>query len=181
MKNLIFSLFICIFSSLMWTNNTYSSSYIEKYIYHYLYQNEPTVAFNFLKSLEGMNHAEGLFFLGLFYLNGYGVEKNLPLANQYFLKAGHLGFAPAFKELADSYLSGDGIGKSPDLALYYYEQAAEKGYGPGQFNAGVLLKEGKGLTANPKKAYHWLDLAAQNPDLGDLQQDAKALRDEIKF
>jgi TPR repeat protein len=128
-----------------------------------------------------MNHAEGLFFLGLFYLNGFGVEKNLALANAYFFKSAHLGFAPAFKELADSYLSGEGVCKNPELALYYYECAASRGYGPGQFNAGVLLKEGQDIPHNPQKAYYWLDQAACNPDLGELQQDAKTLRDEIKF
>jgi TPR repeat protein len=173
-------IFFC-FSFAGWANYEKAPSQIENYIYYHLHHNQPEAAFNFLKSLEENNHAEGMFFLGLFYLNGYGVKKDLALANVYFFKAGHRGFYPAFKELADSYLGGEGIEKNPELALYYYECAARQGYGPGQFNAGVLLKEGKLVGYNPKKAFYWLDQAAHNPDLVDLKYDAQSLRDEIKF
>ncbi len=181
MRTFFYAVIFSCFGFGCWADCERGSSQIEGYIYYHLHHNQPEVALKFLKTLESMNHAEGLFFLGLFYLNGYGVEKDLTIANQYFFKAGHLGFAPAFKELADSYLSGEGVRKSSELALYYYECAARRRYGPGQFNAGVLLKGGKEVSANPQKAYDWLDQAAHNGDLGDLRQDAETLRDEIKF
>ena len=156
------------------------NSTVENYVYHHLHNNNPQAALNFLKTLEQTNHPESLFILGAFYLNGYGVNKDLILANSYFFRSAHLGFAPAFKALGDSYLNGDGVQKSPELALYYYECSARRGYGPGQFNAGALLKDGAGhLVPNPQKAYYWLDQAAHNSDLEDMAQDAAALRDEI--
>mgnify|MGYP002784820462 CR=1 FL=1 len=179
MKNYL-KIFIFLLCSTSIGAPTFGSS-IETYVYYHLQNHQSQAALNFLNTLEAMNHPEGLFFLGLFYLNGYGVGKDVPLANAYFFKAAHLGFAPAFKELADSYLKGDGITKSPEWALYYYECAARRGYGPGQFNAGIILKEGQGVPACPAQAFYWLNQAAHNPDLGDLRQDAAHWRDAIKF
>ena len=155
-------------------------SAVENYVSYHLHHNNPDAALNFLKTLEQTNHPESLFILGAFYLNGYGVKKYLNLANAYFFRSAHLGFAPAFKALGDSYLSGDGVRKCPAMALYYYECSARRGYGPGQFNAGALLKDGhETLAPNPQQAHYWLDQAARNQDLGDMAEDAAALRDKV--
>ncbi|RZI47095.1 tetratricopeptide repeat protein [Candidatus Finniella inopinata] len=160
--------------------NAPQDSAVENYVYYHMNHGNTEAAANFLRTLEQTNHPEGLFLLGSFYLNGYGVTKDLCLANCYFFRSAHLGFAPAFKALGDSYLAGDGVRKCPEMALYYYECAARRGYGPGQFNAGALLKEGEdNLKANPKQAHYWLDQAAHNQALGDLAIDAAALRDQI--
>ncbi len=154
-------------------------SAIEPYVSYHL-QHHPEAALNYLKTLEKMDHPEGVFLLGCLYLQGGVVTPDIPKANFYFYKAGHLGYAPAFKALADSYLAGDGVKKDPMMALYYYERSAIRGYGPGQFNAGALLKEGQNVTSNQTQAFYWLNQAAHNPDLGDLRKDAANLRNEIK-
>lgn len=145
---------------------------IEYYVTQHVIAGQPEAAEKFLKTLEGMNSAEGIFWLGQYYLEGFGGVKNSQKAIQYFEKAANLGFPAALNALADSYLLGDGIEKNPQKALELYEEAAKKGYGPAQFNAGVLCKNGTEVPYNLKKAQHYLTLASQNEDLGALQQDA---------
>ncbi|MBY0462568.1 MAG: hypothetical protein K2Q34_05255, partial [Alphaproteobacteria bacterium] len=64
--------------------------------------------------------------------------------------------------------------------FHLYEKAAKLGYGPAQFNAGIMLKNGEGTSVSLKRAYQMLDLAAHNPDLGEMSQDAAHYRDQVK-
>jgi TPR repeat protein len=145
---------------------------IEYYVTQHVIADQPEAAEKFLKTLEGMNSAEGIFWLGQYYLEGFGGVKDSQKATQYFAQAASLGFAPALNALADSYLLGDGIEKNPKKALELYEEAAQKGHGPAQFNAGVLCKNGVDVPQDFQKAKYYLTLASQNKDLGPLQQDA---------
>jgi TPR repeat protein len=146
---------------------------IEYYVTQHILAGQPAAAEKFLKTLEGMNSAEGIFWLGQYYLDGLGCEKDSKKATQYFQKAALMGFASALNALADSYLLGDGIEKDAQKALAYYEQAALKGHGPAQFNAGVLCKNGVDVPQNLKKAKKYLQMAARNESLGPLRQDAE--------
>lgn len=152
---------------------------IEHYVYHHLYEGNFATVLTFLHHLEQQNNAEGMYFLGVIYLEGYTKIADAKLANYYFSKASALGFLPAMKSLADSYMVGEGVEKNERTAFLIYEKAAIDGYGPAQFNVGIMLKNGQGTTASPKKAYQFLDLAAHNPDLGEMQEDAAYYRDRL--
>lgn len=173
---LILCLNICFVSKTL----AYNSSSIERYVYTQLSQGNTDVALKFLKHLEDLRNPEGITLLGMIYLEGYTQIKDARLANYYFSKAATLKFAPAIKALADSYMAGDGVESNKTTAFYLYEKAAKLGYGPAQFNAGIMLKNGEGVPVSLKRAYQMLDLAAHNPDLGGVSQDAAFYRDQVK-
>jgi TPR repeat protein len=50
-----------------------------------------------------------LYYLGLFYEHGFGVEKSPKRAINYYLKASEVNYAPARNKMGDCYFSGFGI------------------------------------------------------------------------
>jgi len=158
----------------------HNSSSIERYVYTQLHRGNTDVALNFLKQLDNLGNLEGITLLGMVYLEGYTQIKDARLANYYFCKAAALEFAPAIKALADSYMAGDGVELNKTIAFQLYEKAAKLGYGPAQFNTGIMLKNGEGIPVSLERAYQMLDLAAHNPDLEEMSQDAVHYRDQIK-
>jgi TPR repeat protein len=79
--------------------------------------------------------------LAQLYLEGIGFQKNVRLANFYFLKAAERHNPVALKALGDSFYSGDGFEKSEDLALDYYLKADRVGYLPATLNAAIVYKD----------------------------------------
>lgn len=152
---------------------------IEQYVYRHLYEGNSEVVLNFLHHLEEQGNAEGIYLLGVIYLEGYTEIKDVRLANYYFNKASALGSLSALKALADSYMAGDGVEKNQHTAFIIYKNAAMRGYGPAQFNVGIMLKNGHGTKVSMKEAYKYLDLAANNSDLGDMRKDAAYYRDHL--
>jgi TPR repeat protein len=145
-----------------------------------LHRGNTDIALNFLKQLDNLGNLEGITLLGMVYLEGYTQIKDARLANYYFSKAAALEFAPAIKALADSYMAGDGVELNKTIAFQLYEKAAKLGYGPAQFNTGIMLKNGEGIPVSLERAYQMLDLAAHNPDLEEMSQDAAHYRDQVK-
>lgn len=84
--------------------------------------------------------------VGYFYLEGLGVEKNLPKAFEWSKKAAEHGDWDAQYNLAAFY--EEGIGTKPDLALakYWYQQAAKQ-------NHDLAIKKCRelGITIDEKK------------------------------
>lgn len=180
MKNILKLLTLASFFFLSNQALCQNQSSIEQYTYTHLNQGNLQTVLTFLQNLEKQGNTEGIYLLGMVYLEGYIGLKDARLANYYFNKASALGFAPATKTLADSFMAGDGVTKNETTAYYLYEKAALLGYGPAQFNAGIMLKNGQGVPVSNKKAYYFLDLAAHNSDLGEMQQDAAYYRDQLQ-
>jgi TPR repeat protein len=180
--SICWSFLLVVFFNFLLIVNTFchAHSSVERYAYAQLHQGNADISLNFLKQLDQLGNPEGMTFLGLFYLEGYTQVKDKRLANYYFSKAAALGFAPAIKALADSYMSGDGVELDKAIAFQLYEKAAKLGYGPAQFNAGIMLKNGEGVSVSLERSYQMLNLAANNPDLGEIRQDAAFYRDQIK-
>ncbi len=53
--------------------------------------------------------AEALFYMGLFYEHGFGVEKSAKRAFNYFLQASESSYGPAKNKIGDCYFSGYGV------------------------------------------------------------------------
>jgi len=173
---------------------------IQDFVFKCLNSNHPEIAFTYLKivtqqsslpsnkflagSFTDSTRAEACYILGMFYLNGWVVKKNIIIANSYFLRAVRLNHVPAMREIGSSYLNGEGVEKDISKAVYYYEQAAKLGSGPAQFELGATLKNqalAKGTPKNLrikilKKALYWLQKAADNLELAELRDDAANLK-----
>ena len=63
---------------------------------------------------------EALFYLGIFYENGFGVEKSPKTAVNYFLESSHLNYAAAKNKIGDCYFSGYGLELNRQLAVGCY-------------------------------------------------------------
>ncbi|MBZ0182186.1 MAG: dynamin family protein [Melioribacteraceae bacterium] len=77
----------------------------------------------FLKSAEYEND-NSLNQLGLFYLNGIGVDKDEQKAFNYFLRASKQINSEAFTNLGLCYLNGIGVDKDLNKSKYYFEKGA---------------------------------------------------------
>ena len=70
--------------------------------------------------------------LGVFYVNGIGVEQSSEKAAEYFRLAAEQGQAIAQTNLGVMYATGNGVEQSYEKALEYYQMAADQGYAWGQ-------------------------------------------------
>ena len=83
------------------------------------------------------NLAKGHYNLGVYYENGYGVEKNYPEALKWYRKASEQNDADAECSLGYMYENGYGVIQSYEKALDWYIKSA------GQFNVNAHRKLGK--------------------------------------
>jgi len=94
-----------------------------------LFIEENAEATSKIKTLADQGNAEALYFLGLCYFQGNGVEECEKKGEQYTLKAASLGFAKASYGIASWYeLGGRDIEQDYDKAIECYRKAAEQGY-----------------------------------------------------
>ncbi len=102
------------------------------------------------KAKDGAQAANNL---GWLYLNGFGVDKDIPLAIELFTKAAKAGNTTAMVNLGSIY-EGD-WGNTPDYkqALKWYKKAAELGDKDGKFNYANMYHYGRGVRKNRQKAY----------------------------
>ena len=90
-----------------------------------------------LGAYEGNTEAQ--YNLGVLYLEGRGIERNLEQARNWFLKAAEKNHVEAQYNLGHLSLSGMGVEKSVQVALHWWKLSAEGGYAPAQFNYGRAL------------------------------------------
>ena len=81
---------------------------------------------NFNKAAE-QNHSGAQYYLGMMYLDGNGVTKNLERAFSYISRAANAGHTEAVYQLAQMYDSGIGTAKDQNQAKIWYQKAAANG------------------------------------------------------
>jgi TPR repeat protein len=72
------------------------------------------------ESHSPMQKAEALFYLGLMYEHGFGVERSHKQSFNYFTEASDLGYAAAKNKVGDCYFSGYGVREDRKLAIGCY-------------------------------------------------------------
>ena len=109
-------------------------------------------------------YAPAMYYMGVYYMNGYGVEPNDPAAYKCFLKATEKGDLQATNALAICYFNGYGVEKNLSEAFKYYNIAAERGFSKSQVAIGNMYYKGIGVEQNSEKAYYWYNLAAEQDE-----------------
>ena len=108
---------------------------------------------------------DGLFYTGVIYGQGWGVEKDSVKAISYYKKALEQGDARAAYNLAVLYTYGDDeIKQILDKGLDYFSQATDLGYeGTADLmnDVGVKILNGEGFEQNPEMAMKWCEKAAE--------------------
>lgn len=146
---------------------------------------QPEVLQLFLKARVGLellakkddSDAKGK--LGILYVRGIGVQKDLEQAAQLFEESAKAGFVKAQADLAGSYLMGSGVTRNPTTAGYWFEKAAKAGYGDAQIQLGLLKIKGIGCRQDIKTGLVWLKEATGQRHPGYAKQ-AKVLLDRLR-
>ncbi len=99
--------------------------------------------------------------LAMLYLDGDGVERDVPQALAWLRKGVAGGDTDAMVELGNVYFDGaDGVKIDRRAAMKLYAQAARLGDPNGMYNLGVAHEGGEGLPENPRLALSWYLKAA---------------------
>jgi TPR repeat protein len=145
--------------------NSFIKYYVSKWLEKY-----PEVV---LKYLKRSSDVYATYILGLLYLDGIGVQRNLSRAEMYINVAVEAELPCALNLAGDCLYSGTFGRKDQKGALRLYRRAADLGFGPGQFNAGVIMFKDSEGEGNLAEAVRYLRMASRNDeDLGELTKRA---------
>lgn len=100
----------------------------------------------------GKGDANGLYNLGMCYLQGYGVEPDSDRAFECFRTAAEAGHPEAINNLGGIYRDGIGVEKDPVIATRWFVKSAEMGNAYGLLNYGLALQRGEGVETDLVKA-----------------------------
>lgn len=100
--------------------------------------------------------------LGYKYLDGDGVEKNIPEAVKWFKMAADNGDVYAAYTLGRTFHSGEGIPQDYAEAMKWFLLAAGLGDANSQFRVAEMYQTGTGVEKDYVAAYAWLSLAIGN-------------------
>jgi TPR repeat protein len=103
--------------------------------------------------LAGQGDAGAEDFVGLCYQKGWGVEKEIGKAWDWYRKSAAQGNASAQDHLGECYLRGYGVDRDPKEAVRRYTLAADKGDAQAEYDLGWCLLNGKGVEADYAKAF----------------------------
>ncbi|HTD89435.1 MAG TPA: SPOR domain-containing protein [Burkholderiales bacterium] len=121
---------------------------------------------------------DGLFFLGVMYAEGKGLDRDQAKAFQLYSEAAKKDHVPAQYNLGNQYATGEGVVQDFSLAEYWWTKAAERGLMHAQINLGNLYYHGVTGEKNLDRARKWLTLAA-NQGSPDAKQTLARLEVEM--
>jgi len=98
--------------------------------------------------------------IGIMYMDGKGVARNMPLAVQWLSRSAANGSSLGQNNLGGLYRDGKGVNRDFNRALTYFSASAAQGNSAGQLNLGLMYLYGQGVRQDLAKAYMWFDLAA---------------------
>ncbi|SHL59100.1 TPR repeat [Nitrosospira sp. Nsp11] len=132
-----------------------------------LFRNYLTIPPNLIVALEhaaDSSDTAAMFFLGLLYLKGIGVERNSTRAFQLYHKAAEKGNSDALTHLGFCYAEGNGVVRNRSKAIELYQQAVKRGNSTAMIRLASCYETGDGITKDPVKA---IILFQQAADQGD--------------
>ncbi len=98
--------------------------------------------------------------LGIMYMQGLGVERDLSVSRAYFKTAADNGYAMAQYYLGVIYESGLGVNKNYDTAFEWLELSAAQDYAPALNQIGYMYFVGEGVDVSFEQAVYYQKLAA---------------------
>ena len=95
------------------------------------------------------------YYLGVMYLNGYGVPKKSDLALEWLSKAASAGVRDAQSYMGAFNRRGDLVPRNYEEAMRWYLLAAKQDYENSQYNIALMYYRGEGVKEDLPKAYMW--------------------------
>ena len=105
------------------------------------------------KDTNGYHDAQ--FMIGVCYYYGYGIEKDIIRAAEWYTKSTEQGHSTAMVNLGYCYSNGFGVTKDMTKAFDLYEQSALLGHSEGMDYVGLCYECGYGVTKDLNKAREW--------------------------
>jgi TPR repeat protein len=142
-------------------------------------------AVSIYQTLASQGEPKAMASLGVLYLKGLGVTKDIPQAIKWLTLAAEKGDVRAETNLGSVYYDGDGVTQDFGKSVHLFSSAAASGDAGAQFALGVMNAKGQGMPRDVKRAYMWFSIAAEaglplatkdrdiatsNMTAGDLQQ-----------
>jgi uncharacterized protein len=159
--------------------------------WRYIKPNEDS-CFKYLKASAGLGNLDAQYLLGLAYLRGLYVQKDVPRAIAWLEMASEQGNEYAMVLLAEHY-GGTNRFLPPDekkrseaelkTAFEYFVEAAKKGSKDGAYNLARAYLAGKGTARNDSLGLVWMTLAANkyNHVLGQIKLGYIYLEGNLTF
>lgn len=104
--------------------------------------------------------AEESYRLGLRYLDGDGIPRDVGQGLQLLQDAAEAGLPDAQFALGDIYANGRGVAREPAWATMWYGRAAAQGHADAQYRLGMAYVSGTGTQQDVVEAYKWFSIAA---------------------
>ena len=115
-----------------------------------------------MKSAAQERLPEAQFKLGILYLKGAGIEKEVLKGQNLLLQAAKQDHAEAQFELGHLYRTGTGVTRDGAEAIRWYKSAADLGYGQAMLSLGIMYDGGEvGTPKDPNIAISWYRQAAE--------------------
>ncbi len=113
--------------------------------------------------------------LGIMYMDGKGVPRNISEAVRYLSLSAAAGSSLGQNNLGGLYRDGKGVPRDYVKAAQWFSASAAQGNSAGMYNLGLMYELGQGVTAEPFHAYMWYALAAEQGNV----PNAAAHRDAL--
>lgn len=132
-----------------------------------VWESDSITAFSYLQKAAELGHAEAICDVGVEYINGGLVKKDIDKAIDYFKQSAEAGSANAYRNLGAIYYFKEYGRKNRKMAVSYWKQGSEMNpelieTADCQYNYGISLKRGEGIKKDKEAAIFWLKLAARN-------------------
>ena len=128
---------------------------------YYYGKNQCEEAAKWLQMAADLGNSDALFQLGVFYIEGDGVEQDLEKAAKYFHRAARRQHADARYAYADCCSQGIGVEKDEAKALKWFEAAAEQHHVDAMYRLGQCYEQGLGTKKDLAKARRWYEDASK--------------------
>lgn len=155
MKKLVLSLFVLV---------TLSNAMTFEEVYTIHKVQGTMKALSYYKDLENENNPKAIHELGLIYLKGDGIAKNINKAVEYFTKASELGNLESTYILGKIHLSKSTHHYNLVKAYNNFVEAANKGHAKSQMMIGRFLLMGEIVDKDYEKALHYFKLASKQKE-----------------
>jgi uncharacterized protein len=126
--------------------------------YHEKDSKHPLKAFEWFMIAAKQNHTESEYYVGLYFQNGKGVEKDIDQAIFWFEKAAMKKDKNALYHLAMILIKQED--KDFKLIASLLDQAAQLEHPNAQYNLAVMYHKGDGLKMDLDKAFYWYEKAS---------------------
>lgn len=114
-----------------------------------------------LKDMANAGDIDAKAALGVIYLNGDCVDRNLQLAYRYFKEAADNGNSRGLNGLGILYEGGEFVKKDEQKAFELYKQASEKGLAQACMRMAICYHYGVGTAIDYQKAAYYYELAGE--------------------